>query len=108
MLFEPVGRNLKDMPFHPSPWCLQKVSREQSTIVLVAPVWQNQAWFPRLLDLAVELPRLIPPCKDLLLDPRGQPHPLVCANKLRLVAWKISSSNTLQQEFRQTLQPCSW
>jgi len=87
--------------------CLQKVRVEQSTIVLVAPLWRNQAWFPMLLDLAVELPLLIPHCNDLLLDPKGQPHPLVCSNRLRLTAWKLSGSRTLQLEFQKKLQPCS-
>ena len=41
----------------------------KSSIVMVAPVWQNQTWFPMLLELAVELPLLIPHCNNLLVDP---------------------------------------
>ena len=87
--------------------CLQKVRAEQSTIVLVAPVWRNQAWFPMLLDLAVELPLLIPHSNSLLLDPRGEPHPLLRSNRLTLAAWKISDDSTLQLEFQKKLQPFS-
>jgi len=86
--------------------CLQKVRTEQSTIVLVAPVWQNQVWFPMLLDLAVEFPLLLAHSNDLLLDPKDQPHPLVRTNRLRLAAWKISGNNTQQQVFQKKLQPC--
>ena len=43
---------------------------------------------------------------DLLLDPKNQPYPLVCTNRLRLAAWKKSSNNTQQQEFQKKLQPC--
>jgi len=31
--------------------CLQKIRVEQNTVVLIAPTWQNQPWFPILLDL---------------------------------------------------------
>ena len=79
---------------------------EQSTIVLVAPVWQNQAWFPILLDLMVELPFLLPHSNNLLLHPKGHPHSLVCTNRLRLAALKISGINIRQREFQKKPQPC--
>jgi len=86
--------------------CLQKVRVEQSTIVLIAPIWRNQPWYPSLLDLIVEFPLLLPQRKDMLKDPKGQLHPLLCQNKLRLAAWKVSSNSTQQLEFRTRLQNC--
>ena len=109
--FQTSWKGLKGYAFPPFSLigrCLQKVRTEESTIVLVAPVWWNQAWFPMLLELAVQLPLLIPHCNNLLLDPKGQQHPLVCSNKLRLAAWRISGNSILQLEFQQKLQTCSW
>jgi len=66
--------SLKDLegyafpPFSLIGKCLQKVRQEQNTIVLVAPLWQNQTWYPMLLELMVELPLLLPD-QDILRDP---------------------------------------
>ena len=36
--------------------CLNKVRTENVEIVLIAPGWANQEWFPDLLDLAIDFP----------------------------------------------------
>ena len=36
--------------------CLNKVRTESVEIVLIAPGWPNQEWFPDLLDLAIDFP----------------------------------------------------
>ena len=36
--------------------CLNKVRTENVEIVLIAPVWPNQEWFPDLLDLSIDFP----------------------------------------------------
>ena len=36
--------------------CLQKVHQEGCTMVLVAPVWDTQPWYPVILDLLIEYP----------------------------------------------------
>ena len=74
-------------PFSQIGRCLQKVRREESTITIVAPLWKNQSWYPMLLELMVDFPLLLPHKEDLLRDPMGQLHPLVCQNSLRLTAW---------------------
>ena len=43
---------------------------------------------------------------SLLLDPKGQTHPLVCFNRLRLAACKVSDDSTQQWVFQETLQLC--
>ena len=30
--------------------CLQKIHREEAIVVMVAPVWSTQPWYPMLLD----------------------------------------------------------
>ena len=65
---------------------LRKVELDQATIVVVAPVWQGQPWFPKLLQLAVRNPILLPFRKDLLKNPKGEDHPLLVNSNLRLAA----------------------
>ena len=46
--------------------CLNKVRTESVEIVLIAPGWPNQEWFPDLLDLAIHFPITLPPVQKLL------------------------------------------
>ena len=46
--------------------CLNKVRTENVEIVLIAPVWPNQEWFPDLLDLSIDFPISLPPVQKLL------------------------------------------
>ena len=71
--------------------CLAKVLRDEAEMLLVAPVWPTQPWYPVLLALAVEQPLLLPISTDLLKSPLGQPHPLLQQGTLQLAAWQISS-----------------
>lgn len=48
--------------------------------------------------------RFLPHQRDLLRDPMDQLHPLVCLNRPRLAAWKLSGNNTQQEEFCKTPQ----
>ena len=41
--------------------CLNKVRTENVEIVLIAPAWPNQEWFPDLLDLSIDFPILNSP-----------------------------------------------
>jgi len=46
---------------------LRKV-REEKTILLIAPVWESQVWYPTLLSMLVDYPILLPTHSDLLTD----------------------------------------
>ena len=59
-------------------------------MTLICPFWPTQPSFPRLLQRSIACPRLIPSFDDLLLDPKGQPHPLLLSHKLQLIAWRIA------------------
>ena len=83
---------------------LTKVERELSRILLVAPFWPRQPWFPRLLDLLVQPPVRLPIRPDLLTQPRTQfRHPDPAS--LHLCAWMLSKSPSDQLAFRKKLQP---
>ena len=40
--------------------CLRKIHQEGCSVILVAPVWVTQPWYPMLLELLVDLPLLLP------------------------------------------------
>lgn len=55
----------------------------------------------------MDYPLILPVDPELLMDPSNNPHPLVVVGQLRLAAWKLSSTDNLQQEFWGKL-PNSW
>ena len=47
------------------PWCLllqtlSKIQREKAKVLLIAPVWRTQPWYPILMQLLCSIPRLLP------------------------------------------------
>ena len=59
-------------------------------LTLVAPFWPLRPWFPDLLDLLVDVPVLLPQCRDLLRQPHfHQYHQSLCA--LGLTGFRIAS-----------------
>ncbi len=75
-------------PFSIIPRCLAKIRREEATIILICPVWTSQPWFPLLLELACDVPRILPPGRHLLSSPSGESHPLADF-PLILAAWRL-------------------
>lgn len=89
--------------------CLSRVMQQKvPSLVLVTPLWQGQAWFPVILQLASDVPRVLPRLPNLLTGPDGEIHPLVEEAKLTLVVWKLSGINSVTEEFRRHLQNYSW
>ena len=93
------------------PWillgrALAKVQREQVEIVLmIAPVWPTQPWYPSLLGLLIDYPRLIPQGENTLWGTPQSPVPAVVP---QLAVWPISSRDIAQRAFQQELENCSW
>ena len=57
---------------------LQKVQEEKlDHLLLIAPVWLSQSWYPLLMEMLVEIPRVLSQQLDILLNPQGELHPLV-------------------------------
>lgn len=95
-------------PFCLIPYVLQKVEHEAADIVLIAPLWPTQLWFPKLLSLLIECPTLLPTKDDLLVNPvnRRMKHPL--REKLKLVVWRLSGIRLKTLDFQSKLPLCSW
>lgn len=86
---------------HP-PWCLiarvlMKVQREEATVILVAPLWRTQPWFPSLLNVLVDLPILLPDIPDLIIPSLNCDCP-VLETQPKLVAWKVSGITSVPKE----------
>ena len=90
-------------PFNLIPRTLMKVINDNANLVLVAPVWQTQHWWPLLLQLTVKQPVLLPVSPALLKDPSNPRaiHPM--HPRLQLAVWTISNNSAQQQPFRTQL-----
>jgi hypothetical protein len=77
---------------------LRKVSESSGLFLLIAPRWPAQPWFPMLLDLLVDSPRLLPLREDLLSQREGS---LFHQNlsMLNLHAWLLSSDVSRRKDF---------
>jgi hypothetical protein len=98
----PVGRG-PEVPHTP-------MSREATDAIMVLPYWPRRGWFPLLLWMQVVCPVQLPLIPRRLLDPRGQPHPVL--GTLRCTAWRVSGESSRQLAFhtrlpRQWLKPCA-
>ena len=81
---------------------LLKIRASRTRVLLVAPLWPRQPWFPLLLHLLVDLPVALPPHPDLVSQDRGRVvHPRV--QDLHLAAWKVSGIPSEHREFLLTL-----
>ena len=81
------------------PHILSKIKQGQvHTVTLITPCWQTQLQYPQLLGILIRRPILIPSSTTLLVNPKGNPHPLVLNKTLKLVAWHVSGRNYLSRE----------
>ena len=77
------------------PWCLvgrvlSKVRKEETQLVLVAPVWRHQSWYPVLLGMLREFPRLLSP-QEAQMQRGGQQRTEEFTPQL--AAWPVSGKN---------------
>ena len=82
--------------------CLNKVRTENVEIVLIAPGWPNQEWFPDLLDLPIDFPITLPPVQKLLKQTflhHFHPHPW----NLNLHPWRLPKDSTRREDFLKRL-----
>ena len=94
---------------------LARTRQQQAELVLVAPVWKAQGWYPVLLEMLVKVPLLIPLKGNLITATHKDSLPEVCsstshvdylrqrykdcqvsegATKLLLASWRQKSSKT--------------
>ena len=82
---------------------LNKIALHPCVIYLVAPNWPRMHWFPKLLDLLIDIPRKIPCLPKLLRQPTTHIfHPNV--NSMDLHVFKLSRDVSKQKAFLTMLQ----
>lgn len=70
---------------------LHRVALHPCEMVLIAPAWPTQSWFPRLLELCVDNARQLP-CFKKLLKMTGSNLFHEEPTRLNLHAWRLSSN----------------
>ena len=76
---------------------IQKLrSTQEGDVILIVPWWQSQPWFPHLLRLYVDHPRIIPYRRDLM----SQQGYVLDGKSCHLHAWRLSCSTTKHQNFQ--------
>ncbi len=67
----PTARLYAFPPIKILPLVLCKISEERASVILIAPNWPNQPWFPDLTELLIAPPWPIPVRKDMLSQVDG-------------------------------------
>jgi hypothetical protein len=96
-------RNVFGYAFPPPvliPRVLDKLIRDQATLVLIAPAWPDRPWYSTLLHCLVEVPLRLPARQDLLSQ-LGQYHP--DPEFFKLTAWKLSGRTSETRAFQRGL-----
>ena len=83
--------------------CLKKIEMEEGEGIIIVPVWPTQPWYPKLMSLLIDTPRLLPVTRGTLYLPSkpSQPHPM--EGKLKLIACKLSGNLLRSKAFLQKL-----
>jgi hypothetical protein len=82
---------------------LTKVLEDRCSMILIAPLWPKQSWFPALLDLLIDTPRVLPLLPRLLKQPQSSiyhENPQV----YHLHAWRLSPSVSERKAFLSRLR----
>jgi hypothetical protein len=85
------------------PRVLSHMQKYQCTLILIAPNWPRQHWFPILLQMLIAQPLILPVQSDLLSQVKGRivhPRPEI----LNLTAWLISTDTMKQEAFQKNLE----
>jgi hypothetical protein len=83
---------------------LKRLEQFPIKMILITPVWPSQPWYPSLLHMSIQRPLLLPVRHNLLLNPKGDSHPMLSPRlNLQLAAWQVSGEHCSQREFLEEL-----
>ena len=85
-----------NLPWNLIPKVLAKTQTEEAHIVLIAPVWKAQPWYPHLLAMLVDLPYLLP--QQVGMTAQLEPQ---------LAVWNISGRDSEASNFLHRLRNSS-
>ena len=81
---------------------LSKLANSHTSLILVAPCWPKQPWFPLLLRLLVDFPFKFPPKTNLLSQLQGRVF-YRDIKTLQLAAWPLSGISSDRKAFQRKL-----
>lgn len=95
-------------PFSMLSRILQKLQEDQARALVIAPLWRTQVWFPKICQMLISQPVLLPKEVSLLQLPhnRSKIHPLW--PKLQLMACLLSGRDSDSKTFQHELAISSW
>ena len=83
--------------------CLQKIIVDEAEGVIIVPMWPTQTYYPRIMSMLIQPPRLLLKKENLLRLPHSDTsHPLW--QKMQLMACLVSGKASKQQEFQKKLE----
>ena len=82
---------------------IQKLQEDQARALVIAPLWKTQVWFPKICQMLISQPVLLPKEVSLLQLPhnRSKIHPLW--PKLQLMACLLSGGDSDSKTFHNEL-----
>ena len=101
------GNNYANPPWAIIPRVLSQVRRQCTSLVLIAPVWKPQVWYPVLLALLVDYPYLLPARESTILQMHTTPLPIK-GHEVQLAVWPISGDPVRRENFLKRLLTSSW
>ena len=72
--------------------CLKKIEMEKGEGIIIVPVWPTQPWYPKLMSLLVDMPRLLPVTRGTLFLPGKPSQPHAVEGKLKVIECKLSGN----------------
>ncbi|VDI58208.1 Hypothetical predicted protein [Mytilus galloprovincialis] len=94
-------------PFSLISRCLQKVQKDSAEVLMIVPLWPTQAWYPVLLEMLIDFPKMLPRKKRLLSIPGTEKiHPL--HNQLKFLACRLSGKIWKTKAFQTRLPKSFW
>ncbi|VDH88857.1 Hypothetical predicted protein [Mytilus galloprovincialis] len=95
-------------PFSLTGKILQKVEGDKvRKALLIVPFWPTQSWFPKLLEMLIDFPVVLPLCNDLLFLPHSKEFHPMNKRKLFLTACLVSGKASSIKGFHERLQESS-
>ena len=85
----------------------KKIKEKVPNLILTLPAWTTQVWYPKIWNISIKSPNLLSWRKDLMKNLKGQTHPLVQNQTLKLVPWTVSGLNCRSGEFQRQLPTLS-
>ena len=87
------------------PRVIKHMQQFQCQVILIAPYWPRQTWFPQILKLLIAPPRKLPIVQNLLTQGKNKiahPNPEV----FQMTAWLLSTVTSKHEAFLETLENC--